>query len=313
MNLFPEIKPYKEQFLKVDETHELYIEQVGNPKGKPIIFLHGGPGAGLSGVYRQYFNPEIYRIILFDQRGSGKSKPYCSVENNTSKSLIEDIRKIAHELEIEKFILYGGSWGSTLALLYAEEYPETIFSLILRGVFLCRKNDIDWFYQNGASSIYPEYWNEFIKEIPNEERKNFLSAYHKRIHSNNSSVSKKFSIKWAEWEGLCSTLLPSEKVVNQFSNCSASLAKIETHFFQNNCFIEENQIIKNIKKIINIRTFIVHGRYDIVCPINQAYDLHNELNNSDLFVVDNAGHSLLEKGITSKILEIFSDVNKLLG
>ena len=175
MHLFPEINPYKEQFLKVDDTHEIYIEQVGNPKGTPVIFLHGGPGAGLSEIYRRYFNPEIYRIILFDQRGSGKSKPYCSVENNTSQSLIQDIKKISKELEIEKFILYGGSWGSTLALLYAEEYPESIYSLVLRGIFLCRKKDIDWFYQNGASSIFPEYWNEFIKDIPEEEESGIFS------------------------------------------------------------------------------------------------------------------------------------------
>ena len=313
MHLFPEINPYKEQFLKVDDTHEIYIEQVGNPKGTPVIFLHGGPGAGLSETYRRYFNPEIYRIILFDQRGSGKSKPYCSVENNTSQSLIQDIKKISKELEIEKFILYGGSWGSTLALLYAEEYPESIYSLVLRGIFLCRKKDIDWFYQNGASSIFPEHWNEFIKDIPEEERKNFLSAYHKRIHGNDVIESEKYSTKWAEWEGYCSTLLPSKKVVNQFLSCSASLAMIETHFFQNNCFIDENQILKNIKKIENIKTFIVHGRYDIVCPLNQAHDLQKKLNNSDLFVIDNAGHSLLEEGITLKILEIFSDVQKLLG
>ena len=311
MNLFPKINPYEKQFLKVDNNHELYIEQVGNPNGIPIIFLHGGPGAGLNEIYRQYFNPKIYRIIFFDQRGSGQSKPYASVENNTTQMLVEDIRKIANELNLKKFILYGGSWGSTLALLYAQECPETIYSLILRGVFLCRKKDINWFYQNGASKIFPDEWIKFTKDIPKEEHADFLKAYHTRIHSNDGNESKKFSKQWAEWEGCCSTLLPSKQVVKQFSDCAVSLSKIETHYFKNNCFIYENQILENIKKIKHLKTFIIHGRYDVVCPINQAYDLHQAHQNSELFIIEDAGHSLLENGITAKILEIFSEAEKL--
>ena len=313
MNLFPKINPYKKQFLKVDNNHELYIEQVGNPDGIPIIFLHGGPGAGLNEIYRQYFNPNIYRIILFDQRGSGQSKPCASVENNTTQMLIEDIRKVADELNLKKFILYGGSWGTTLALLYAQDYPETIYSLVLRGVFLCRKKDINWFYQNGASEIFPDQWIKFTKDIPNEEHGDFLEAYHTRIHSSDDNESKKFSKLWAEWEGCCSTLLPSKQVVKQFSDCAVSLSKIETHYFKNNSFIHENQILENIKKIKHLKTFIVHGRYDVVCPINQAYDLHQVHQNSELFIIDDAGHSLLENGITSKILEIFNEADKLYG
>ncbi len=312
MNLFPKIDPYKTEFLKVDDYNELYIEQVGNPNGIPVIFLHGGPGAGLSKIYRQYFNPNIYRAILFDQRGSGKSKPYASTKNNTTEALIKDIEKIRQKLNLEKFILYGGSWGSTLALLYAEAYPRNIYSLVLRGVFLCRRKDIRWFYQEGASEIFPDKWKNFTNKIPTKEHGDFLTAFHKRIHSKDKKESVFFSNKWSEWEGYCSTLLPSNVVVDQFSQCSLSLAKIETHFFKNNCFIEENQILKNIKNIHSIKTYIVHGRYDVVCPIGQAYDLHSLHNNSELFIIDDAGHSLLETGISAKILEIFHDSKKLL-
>ena len=313
MNLFPKINPYKTQFLKVDEDNELYVEQAGNPDGIPVVFLHGGPGAGLNEIYRQYFNPNTYRIILFDQRGSGQSKPYASIKSNNTSELIKDIQKITQKLGIKKFILYGGSWGSTLALLYAEEYPETLYSLVLRGVFLCRKKDIQWFYQKGASEIFPDQWNDFINEIPIEEHNDFLTAFHKRIHSKDKKESLIFSKIWSAWEGYCSTLLPSDKVVRQFSKCSVSLAKIETHFFKNNCFIKENQILENISKVQKIKIFIVHGRYDVVCPLGQAYDLHASHNNSKLFIIDDAGHSLLEPGISSKILEIFYETEKLLN
>ena len=312
MNLFPEINPYKKQFLKVDKNNELYVEQVGNPKGIPVVFLHGGPGAGLNIIYRQYFNPKIYRIILFDQRGAGQSKPYASVENNTSQELVEDIRKITKELNVTKFILHGGSWGSTLALLYAEEYPKTLYSLVLRGVFLCRKKDIQWFYQNGASKIFPDQWHKFIEGIPVDEHINFVEAFHKRIHGKDEHEARAFSNKWAEWEAQCSTLLPSKEVIDQFSKCALSLAKIETHFFKNNCFIDEDQILKNINKIKEIKIYIVHGRYDIVCSLNQAYDLQLLHKNSELFIIDKVGHSLLEPGISAKILEIFNDPHKLL-
>ena len=311
MKLFPKINKTKKKFLKVSSDHNLYIEEIGNPNGIPVIFLHGGPGAGLTTEYRRYFNPKIYRVILFDQRGSGKSKPFASVRNNTSDDLINDIYSIAKEYNIKKFVLYGGSWGSTLALIYAEKYPETIIALVLRGVFLCRKKDILWFYQNGASEVFPDEWEKFIKYIPSFEQKNLLKAFHKRIHSKNIKTAKKFSKIWAEWEGKCSSLLPSKKVVNSFSKCALSLSKIETHYFINNCFLKEDYILKNIKRIQKLKIFIVHGRYDMVCPINQAYDLHKSLRNSKLFIINNAGHSLLESGITKKILEIFNDNKKL--
>ena len=307
MKLFPEIEPFKTNFLSVGDEHKLYIEQSGNPEGIPVLFLHGGPGAGTSSIYRQFFNPEVYRIILFDQRGSGKSLPYGSIENNTSQHLIEDIKTILDNLMIKRTILYGGSWGSTLALLFSQKYPEYVYSMVLRGIFLCRFQDIQWFYQKGADSIYPEYWMEFIDKIPLDERTNILEAFHKRIHGKDKNISDEMCKRWAIWEGKCSTLYPSSMVINQFDKCSISLSKIETHFFYNNCFIDENEIIKNVHKIENIKCEIIHGRYDIVCPFQQAYDLNKAYVNSRMNIIEDAGHSLLEPGISKKVLEIFTN------
>ena len=311
MKLYDEIQPYSEFFLNVSDKHSLYVELSGNPDGIPLVFLHGGPGAGVSPLYRRYFDPKIYKIILFDQRGSGKSTPYASCDNNTSQDLIEDIKSLLDHLDISRTIIYGGSWGSTLALLYAQKHPDTVSSLVLRGIFLCRKNDIKWFYQSGADSIFPEYWREFIDGIPDSEKSNLLDAFYKRIHGGDDNVSEKFCKQWSIWEGKCSSLFLSNNVVNQFDQCSTALAKIESHYFYNDCFIEENQIIKNINKLHKIKCHIIHGRYDIVCPINQAYDLHNHYSNSQLHVINDAGHSLLETGISEKVFEIFQDSHLL--
>jgi proline iminopeptidase len=313
MKIYSEIEPYNTQYIQVDNIHKIYVEQSGNPDGIPIIFLHGGPGAGINQLYRRYFDPKVYNIILYDQRGSGKSTPYGSVENNTTQYLIKDIKTIFEKLGIEKSIIYGGSWGATLALLFSEKHPELVHSLVLRGIFLCRKNDIRWFYQNGAHEIFPDKWNNFICDIPTEEHDNLLKAYHKRIHSADIKTSEKFCMKWAEWEGQCSSLMPSPQIVKQFSQYSVSLAKIETHFFINDCFIDENQIINKIKSIENIKCYMVHGRYDIVCPLKQAYDLNFVYPKSQLSIINDAGHSLLESGTTRKILEIFSKPNELIS
>ena len=313
MKIYSEIEPYNTQYIQVDNIHKIYVEQSGNPNGIPIIFLHGGPGAGINQLYRRYFDPKVYNIILYDQRGSGKSTPYGSVKNNTTQYLIKDIKIIFEKLGIEKSIIYGGSWGATLALLFSEKHPELVHSLVLRGIFLCRKNDIRWFYQNGAHEIFPDQWNNFICNIPIEEHGNLLKAYHKRIHSTDIKTSEKFCMKWAEWEGQCSSLMPSSQVVKQFSQCSVSLAKIETHFFINDCFIDENQIINKIKSIENIKCYMVHGRYDIVCSLKQAYDLNSVYPKSQLSIINDAGHSLLERGTTRKILEIFSKPNELIS
>ncbi len=307
MNLFNPIKPFLDFSLDVGDGHSLYVEVSGNEHGTPVLFLHGGPGAGSSEIYRRYFNPKKYKLIMFDQRGCGKSEPFGACDNNTSDQLINDIKKILNHLDIQEIVIYGGSWGSTLALLYAEKYPETVKALVLRGIFLCRKADIQWFYQKGADSIFPDYWRDFMKDIPDSEKNDILSAFHNRIHSQDKRVSNQFCKQWSIWEGNCSSLRPNNEVVEQFEKCAISLAKIETHFFKNNCFIKENQIIDNIDRIKKIKCFIVHGRYDIVCPINQAFDLHYHYDNSELNIIDDAGHSLLEPGITKKILEIFEE------
>ncbi len=307
MNLFNPIKPFLEFSLDVGDGHSLYIEVSGNKNGIPVLFLHGGPGAGSSEIFRRYFNPKKYKIIIFDQRGCGKSTPFGACDNNTSDKLVDDIKLILLHLNIKEVVIYGGSWGSTLALLFSEKYPQSVKALVLRGIFLCRKSDIKWFYQKGADSIFPDYWRDFVKDIPTSEMGDILTAFYNRIHSKDLQISNQFCKQWSIWEGNCSSLKPNKEVVDLFDKCAISLAKIETHFFKNNCFIEENQIIKNIEKIKNIKCFIVHGRYDVVCPFNQAFDLHNHYDNSELNIIDDAGHSLLEPGITQKILEIFEE------
>ena len=307
MNIFSPIKPFLEFSLDVGNGHSLYVEISGNENGIPVLFLHGGPGAGSSELFRRYFDPKKYKIIIFDQRGCGKSTPFAACENNTSDKLVDDIKQILLHLNIKQVVIYGGSWGSTLALLFSEKYPQSVKALVLRGIFLCRESDIQWFYQKGADSIFPDYWRDFIKDIPTTEMDDILTAFYNRIHSQDLKISNQFCKQWSIWEGNCSSLRPNKKVVELFDKCAISLAKIETHFFKNNCFIEENQILKNIEKIKNIKCFIVHGRYDIVCPFNQAFDLHNHYDNSELNIIDDAGHSLLEPGITKKILQIFEE------
>jgi len=307
VNIFSPIKPFLEFSLDVGDGHSLYVEISGNENGIPVLFLHGGPGAGSSELFRRYFDPKKYKIIIFDQRGCGKSTPFGACENNTSDKLVDDIKQILLHLNIKQVVIYGGSWGSTLALLFSEKYPQSVKALVLRGIFLCRESDIQWFYQKGADSIFPDYWRDFIKDIPTTEMDDILTAFYNRIHSQDLQISNQFCKQWSIWEGNCSSLRPNKKVVELFDKCAISLAKIETHFFKNNCFIEENQIIKNIEKIKNIKCFIIHGRYDIVCPFNQAFDLHNHYDNSELNIIDDAGHSLLEPGITKKILQIFEE------
>ena len=308
MNFYNINKPFDVHRIKVSDIHEIYIEEYGNKKGVPLIFLHGGPGAGTSLIYQKYFNPEKYHLIMFDQRGCGKSIPYGEISQNSTDHLIADISSIADYLSIEKFHIYGGSWGSTLALLYAEACPERVISLVLRGVFLCRRNDIQWFYQYGASEIYPAYWDDYISIVDKARTDDILTEYHKMIFSDDETLANKACKEWSLWEGRSSCLYHTLDVVNAFDECSVSLARIESHFFVNDCFIEENQIIKNIDKISHIPCTIVHGQYDVVCPIRQAYDLNQVYLKSRLIVAEDAGHSLLEPTISKEILRIFDEL-----
>ena len=301
-------EPFDTPDIKVSDLHVIHIEEYGNKNGIPLIFLHGGPGAGTSSIYQKYFNPAKYHLIMFDQRGCGKSRPYGETSQNSTDELIADISTILDYINIEKSHIYGGSWGSTLALLYAETYPERVISLVLRGVFLCRKKDIQWFYQYGASEIYPEYWKDYISLVDNSRTDDILVEYHKMIFSEDDNVANKACKEWSLWEGKSSCLYPTKNVINAFDECSISLARIESHFFINNCFIEENQILMNIDKILDIPCSIVHGQYDMVCPIRQAYDLNQVYPKSKLIIAKDAGHSLLEPTISKEILHIFNDL-----
>jgi proline iminopeptidase len=311
--MYPEIEPYSTGFLKVSEIHTLHFEEAGNPKGKPVVFLHGGPGGGLISNYRRYFNPEKWRIILFDQRGCGKSTPFAELRENTTWDLVADIEKLREHLTIPKWSVFGGSWGSTLALTYSITHPESCTELFLRGIFLLRKKEIDWFYQEGCSKIYPDAWEEYVKPIPLNERHDFVSAYHKRLTSDDINVRKEAGKAWSIWEGSTSKLIPESDVVARFGDdqFADAFARIECHYFVNKGFFtEDNFLLNNIDKIRNIPTVIVQGRYDVVCPAESAWDLHRALPAAEFHLIADAGHSLSEKGITDALVRATDQYNK---
>lgn len=303
--LFPAILPEYSFQLKVSDVHELYVEECGNPDGIPIVFLHGGPGASCEPVHRRYFDPEQYRIILFDQRGCGKSRPHASLQDNTTQDLIDDMEKIREHLKIDKWVLFGGSWGSTLALAYAQTHADRVLGLILRGVFLCRKQDIDWFYQQGTSRLFPDAWKEFIHPIPEAEQDNLIAAYYQRLTSANELQRMAAAKAWSIWEGSTATLRPNHTVLDYFADphIALSIARIECHYFINNCFLEDNQLLDNMHKIAHLPGFIVHGRYDVICPIDQAYALNGCWPESQLKIIPDAGHAVSEDGISQTLIE----------
>lgn len=303
--LYPPIKPYSEHSLQVDNTHSLYIEESGNPLGIPVLFIHGGPGGGTTPTQRCFFNPDEYRIVLFDQRGCGKSRPHACLTNNTTAHLIEDIEKIRRHLDIDRWVLFGGSWGSTLSLLYAEAYPERVISMVLRGIFLCRHEDTHWFYQEGASRFFPDYWQDFIAPVPEEKRDNVIEAYYELLTSENEIARMSAAEAWSVWEGRTSTLKADKDLVDHFGDPfhALAMARIECHYFKYQAFIEPNQIIDNIANIQKIPTKIIQGRYDMVCPINQAYALSEAMPNAQLVICDHAGHSALELEIAQALVE----------
>lgn len=311
-DLFPPIHENHHFYLKVDDTHEIYIEECGNEDGIPVLFLHGGPGTGCEVYHRQLFNPEKYRIILFDQRGCGRSTPHASLENNTTQYLISDIEKIREVLDIEQWVIAGGSWGSTLALAYAEAYPEQVLGLIIRGIFLSTKKEIHWFYQEGASQIFPDYWEDFVEPIPEEERGNLLQAYHSRLSGDNEIARMGAAKAWSLWEARTASLIPKGSLLKHFGDprTALSLARIETHYFVNNSFLEDDQLLNNAYKLKDILCYIIHGRYDMICPMKQAYDLHQALPNSEFFIVQGAGHSSSEAGISSALIKAGNDLLK---
>ncbi len=303
--LYPEIEPFDSGRLKVSPIHELYYEQCGNPNGKPVVFLHGGPGGGVSPDYRRYFDPEIYRVVLFDQRGSGKSTPHASLEENTTWHLVADIERLREHLSIRHWQVFGGSWGSTLALAYAETHPDCVRELVLRGIFLCRPKEIKWFYQEGASEIFPDVWEEYLKVIPENERADMVSAYHRRLTSPDENVRLEAARAWSIWEGSTSKLFFDPASIEKFADPEFALAfaRIECHYFMNNSFFtSDNYLIENVGSIRAIPGVIVQGRYDVVCPIRSAWDLHRAWPEADLQIVPDAGHSISEHGIIDALV-----------
>ncbi|MFI4938408.1 MAG: prolyl aminopeptidase [Candidatus Berkiellales bacterium] len=302
--LYPPIKQNSQHMLEVTSPHSIYVEECGSPRGIPILFVHGGPGAGCSPDDRRFFDPERFRIILFDQRGCGRSIPYGSIEKNTTQELINDIEKIREFFEIDSWVLFGGSWGSTLSLLYAQKHPKRVKSMILRGVFLGRERELQWFYQYGTSLVFPDHWEEFIFPIPEEERDNLIDAYYKRLTGEDEIAKMNAAKHWSQYEGQCATLHPNKTILEHFTNShtALSLALIETHYFKNRCFIEPNQILRDAYKLEGIPGVIVHGRYDMICPFENARALHLAWPESELYVIRDAGHAALEPGITDALI-----------
>ncbi|MCC7404529.1 MAG: prolyl aminopeptidase [Bdellovibrionales bacterium] len=312
--LFPAIEPYQSGRLKVSDLHEIYFEEVGNPQGKPVVFLHGGPGGGLAPVYRQFFDPKIFRVVLFDQRGSGRSTPHAELKENTTWDLVSDIETLREHLGIDRWLVFGGSWGSTLALAYAETHPARVKGLILRGIFLCRKKEINWFYQEGASAIFPEAWEKYLEPIPKEERHDLVKSYYKRLTGDDRKIRLEAARAWSIWEASTSFLQQDADVIQSFGEdeFATAFARIEAHYFTHGAFFKsDNWLIENVRKIRHIPCEIVHGRYDVVCPIMSAYELHQAWPEAKLHITPDAGHSALEPGNTSKLIEILNCFKEL--
>jgi proline iminopeptidase len=306
--LYPHIEPYNSGMLRVSDVHQIYFEECGNPKGKPAVFLHGGPGGGTDPKMRRFFDPKRYRIVLFDQRGSGKSTPHASLEANTTWDLVADTEKVREHLGIDKWLVFGGSWGSTLALAYAETHPERVTEMVLRGIFLLRRSELEWFYQNpeGAASIFPDLWEHYVEPIPEAERGDMMAAYYKRLTSPDPEVVRKAAVAWSVWEGATSYLRMNTDYVTKFQEDAAyagAFARIECHYFVNKGFLKSDaQLLEDVGRIRHIPAVIVQGRYDLVCPMRSAWHLHKAWPEAELRIVQGAGHSAFEVGITSELV-----------
>ena len=304
LNLYPKIKPYDSGFLNIDE-HQVYFEQCGNPNGKPALFLHGGPGGGGSEDVRRFFNPNLYRIVVFDQRGCGRSKPHGCLENNTTWDLVSDIENLRKKLSIKKWLVFGGSWGSTLSLAYAQAHPKSVSELVLRGIFLLRKEELHWFYQDGASRIFPEAWSGFLDIIDEDKRGNLMNAYHEIFKSTDKEKRLKAAVAWSKWEAATSSLSYKPSLVEEFSDPEFALAfaLIENHYFINKGWFDtENQLIENIDKIRSIPAVIVQGRYDVVCPMKTAWELSKAWPEAEMIIAPSSGHTAFEKEITHALI-----------
>jgi proline iminopeptidase len=303
--LFPEIEPYSTGKLAVSKLHTLYYEECGNPRGKPLVFLHGGPGGGIDPVYRRYFDPKKWRIVLHDQRGCGKSTPFSELRENTTWDLVADIERLREHLGIERWVVFGGSWGSTLSLAYAQTHPRRCKALVLRGIFLLRKSELLWFYQEGASQLFPDLWEQYLEPIPPRERGDMMKAYYKRLTSPDQRVRLRAARAWSVWEGSTSKLITDPELVKRFGRgrFADAFARIEAHYFVHKGFLRrDDQLLRDARKLRKIPGVIVQGRYDVVCPMRSAWDLHRAWPEAKLVVVPDAGHSMTEVGIRSALM-----------
>lgn len=304
--LYPEIEPFDSGHLQVCSLHRLYFEQSGNPKGKPVVFLHGGPGGGSGPSARRFFDPAHYRIILFDQRGCGRSTPHAELIDNTTWDLVADIERLREHLNIDRWQVFGGSWGSTLALAYAETHPDRVTEMVLRGIFMLRRSELEWFYQKGADALFPDVWEAYLAGIPAAERGDMMSAYYRRLTSEDSDVRLAAAKAWSVWEGSTSFLMQDLSHIDGSAEDEFALAfaRIECHYFVHGGFFEhDDQLLRNAHQLKNIPAVIVQGRYDVVCPARSAWDLHRAWPEADLRIVADAGHSALEVGITHELIE----------
>jgi len=302
---YPEIEPFAQGMLPVSDVHTLYWEVSGNPKGKPVVFLHGGPGGGTDPRQRRFFDPDKYRIVLFDQRGCGKSTPHASLVDNTTWHLVSDIEALREHLGIERWQVFGGSWGSTLALAYAQKHPERVTELVLRGIFLLRRKELEWFYQHGASELFPDAWEQYIAPIPPEERGDLIAAYYRRLTSDDPTVRQQAALAWSVWEARTSFLLPRDDHLQRAASetFSLALARIECHYFVHRGFLDhDNQLLDGVDRIRHIPAVIVQGRYDVVCPPVSAWELHRRWPEADFRIVEDAGHSAYEPGILHELV-----------
>ena len=303
--LYPEIEPYNTGMLRVSDTHEIYFEECGNPKGKPVVYLHGGPGAGCSVSFRRYFDPEAYRIVLFDQRGCGRSKPHASLVDNSTWHSVSDIEALREHCKIDRWQVFGGSWGSTLGLAYAQTHPERVTELVMRGLFTLRRSEILWFYQDGASHVFPDFWENYVAPIPEGERDDLIAAYYKRLTGDDKATQLECARAWARWEFSTISLWPDPKKHADVDSdaFAVAFARIECHYFVNGGFLEsDDQIIRNLHKIKHIPCVLIQGRYDMCTPARTAWDIHKAWPEADFKLVGDAGHAGSEPGIVHELI-----------
>ncbi|WP_438954856.1 prolyl aminopeptidase [Cognatiyoonia sp.] len=308
--LFPSIDPFDQRLLDVGDGHRVYVEQCGNPDGLPVVVLHGGPGGGCSPVMRRYFDPAIYRIVLFDQRGCGRSRPNARVEANTTWHLVRDIEQIRETLGIPKWVVFGGSWGATLSLIYAQEHPEAVLALVLRGVFLMREKELDWFYGGGAGQFWPDLWAKFEGMIPEDERADLIEAYHRRLFCGDLSIETRFARAWASWENALASIESDGIVGESPADYARAFARLENHYFKHGGFLDEDQqILNRVDRIAHIPGYLVQGRFDMICPPVSAYELAKLWPNAKLRMVGRAGHALSERSVTTELLRAMHDLS----